>query len=107
MANLQLYISHFSESGIWLGKILANDASFAKFTSFPLHNLLYMVFEEPAQLNIQRCEKIAISLFAFSVALSRCPSSLQCEDSVLKLTEYILAIYGIFSSQKFLAARRS
>ena len=34
--NLLLYISHFSESGIWLGKILANDVPFAKV--FPRQN---------------------------------------------------------------------
>ena len=39
LANLQLYISHFSESGIWLGKILANDVPFAKFAKvFPHQN---------------------------------------------------------------------
>ena len=39
LANLQLYISHFSESGIWLGKILANDVPFAKFAKvFPRQN---------------------------------------------------------------------
>ena len=39
MANLQLYISHFSESGIWMGKILANDVPFAKFAKvFPRQN---------------------------------------------------------------------
>ena len=37
LANLQLYISHFSESGIWLGKILTNDIPFAKFTKVFLH----------------------------------------------------------------------
>ena len=32
-------ISYFSESGIWLGKILANDVQFAKFTKvFPRQN---------------------------------------------------------------------
>ena len=32
-------ISYFSESGIWLGKILANDVQFAKFAKvFPRHN---------------------------------------------------------------------
>ena len=31
--------SHFSESGIWLGKILANDVPFAKFAKvFPHQN---------------------------------------------------------------------
>ena len=29
-------ISYFSESGIWLGKILANDICFAKFTEVSL-----------------------------------------------------------------------
>ena len=28
-------ISYFSESGIWLGKILTNDVCLAKFASFP------------------------------------------------------------------------
>ena len=42
--NLQLYISHFSESGIWLGKILANDVPFAKFAKVsPARILRYMV----------------------------------------------------------------
>ena len=36
-----IYISHFSESGIWLGKILANDVSFAKV--FPARILRYTV----------------------------------------------------------------
>ena len=41
LANLQLYISHFSESGIWLGKILANDVLFAKFAKvFPRQNFV-------------------------------------------------------------------
>ena len=33
-------ISYFSESGIWLGKILANDVRFAKFATkvFPCQN---------------------------------------------------------------------
>ena len=32
-------ISYFSESGIWLGKILANDVQFAKFAKvFPRQN---------------------------------------------------------------------
>ena len=30
-----VYISYFSESGIWLGKILANGVPFAKSASFP------------------------------------------------------------------------
>ena len=34
-----IYISHFSESGIWLGKILVNDVPFAKFAKvFPRQN---------------------------------------------------------------------
>ena len=44
LANLQLYISHFSESGIWMGKILANDVPFAKFAEvFPARILRYTV----------------------------------------------------------------
>ena len=34
-------ISYFSESGIWLGKILMNDIGFAKFTKvFPCQNFV-------------------------------------------------------------------
>ena len=35
------YISHFSESGIWLGKILANGVPFAKSAKvFPRQNFV-------------------------------------------------------------------
>ena len=39
-------ISYFSESGIWLGKILANDVQFAKFAKvFPRQNFaLYGIY---------------------------------------------------------------
>ena len=37
-------INYFSEYGIWLGKILANDIRFTKFTKvFPVKVLHYMV----------------------------------------------------------------
>ena len=37
-------MANFSESGIWLGKILVNDACFAKFAKvFPARVLHYMV----------------------------------------------------------------
>ena len=41
-------ISYFSESGIWLGKILANDVQFAKFAkvfprqNFALYGILFL-----------------------------------------------------------------
>ena len=43
-------ISYFSESGIWLGKILVNGIRFAKFTKvFPLHNFaLYGITKKHA-----------------------------------------------------------
>ena len=50
LANLQLYISHFSESGIWLGKILANDVLFAKFANVsPARILRYTVRDLTAE----------------------------------------------------------
>ena len=50
LANLQLYISHFSESGIWVGKILANDVPFSKFPKvFPCQNFaLYSIANLPS-----------------------------------------------------------
>ena len=39
-------ISYFSESGIWLGKILVNDVRFAKFTKIsPAKILCYTVVQ--------------------------------------------------------------
>ena len=57
LANLQLYISHFSESGIWLGKILANDVPFTKFAKvFPRQNFaLYGIYAMKHYINASGC----------------------------------------------------
>ena len=52
--NILTY-SYFGESGIWLGKILANDIYFVKFTNvFPTKILLYMVLQSVSEITLYK-----------------------------------------------------